>query len=87
MHLSKFSETIDLHTSLYNSLIAEAGSNSFDKLGRTAIISRVIYLNTHGAKNPGPYPPWHILAANSCRILLILPSIDTTIHNIPQNGS
>ena len=49
MHLSKFSETIDLHTSLYNSLIAEAG--------RTAIISPVIYLNTHGAKNPGPCPP------------------------------
>ena len=79
MHLSKFSETIDLHTSLYNSLIAEAG--------RTAIISPVIYLNTHGAKNPGPCPPWHMLAANSCRILLILPLIDTTILNIPQNGS
>ena len=49
MYLSKFSETIGLLTSLYNSLIAEAGSNSFGKLGRTAVIPRVIYLNTHGA--------------------------------------
>ena len=57
MHLSKFSETIGLHTSLYNSLIAEAGSNSFGKLGRTAVTPHVIYLNTHGAKNPGPGRP------------------------------
>ena len=57
MHLSKFSESTGLHTLLYNSLIAEAGSNSFSKLCRTAIISPVIYLNTHGAKNPGPCPP------------------------------
>ena len=57
MHLSKFSETISLHTSLYNSLIVEAGSNSFGKFGRTAVIPRVIYLNTHSAKKPGPGPP------------------------------
>ena len=54
MHLSKFSETISLHTSLYNSLIVEAGSNSFGKFGRTAVIPRVIYLNTHSAKSLVP---------------------------------
>ena len=57
MHLSKFSKTTGLHNSLYNSLIAESGNNSFGKLGRTAVIPCVIYLNTHGAKNPGPSPP------------------------------
>ena len=57
MHLSKFSETIGLHTSLYNSLIVEAGNYSFGEFGRTAVIPRVIYLNTHGAKKPGPGPP------------------------------
>ena len=70
--------------SLYNWLIAEAGSNSFGKFGRTAVTPHVIYLNTHGAKNPGPGRPWHILAANSCPILLLLPS---AIVNIPQNGA
>ena len=57
MHLSKFSESTGLHTLLYNSLIAEAGSNSFSKLCRTAVIPLVIYLNTHGTKKPGPGPP------------------------------
>ena len=57
MHLSKFRKNTDLHTSLYNSLIAETGGNSFGKLGRTAVIPRVIYRNTHGAKKPGPGPP------------------------------
>ena len=57
MHLSKFSETTRLHTSLYNSLIAEAGSNSVSKLGRTTVIPLFIYLNTHGTKEPGPGPP------------------------------
>ena len=57
MHLSKFSKTIGLHTSLYNSLVTEAGSYSFGKLGRTAFIPRVMYLNTHGAKKPGLGPP------------------------------
>ena len=82
MHLSKFSETTGLHTLLYSSLIAEADSNSFSKLGRTAVIPLVTYLNTHGAKEPDPGPPWHILAMNSCPILLILPS---AMLNIPQN--
>ena len=84
MHLSKFNKTADLNTSLYNSLIAEAGSNSFGKLGRTAVIPCVIYRNSHGAQKPVPVPAWCILAANSCPILLILPS---PILNIPQNGS
>ena len=57
MHLSKFSETTGLHTLLYSSLIAEADSNSFSKLGRTAVIPLVRYLNTHGAKEPDPGPP------------------------------
>ena len=59
MHLSKFSETTGLHTLLYSSLIAEADSNSFSKLGRTAVtcyIPLVTCLNTHGAKEPGPDP-------------------------------
>ena len=53
MLLSKFNKTADLHTSLYNSLIAEAGSNSFGKLGKTAVIPRVIYRNIDVAKKPG----------------------------------
>ena len=57
MHLSKFSETTGLHTLLYSSLIAEADSNSFSKLGRTAVIPLVTYLNTHGAEEPDPGPP------------------------------
>ena len=57
MHLSKFSETIGLHTSLYKPLIVEAGNYSFGEFGRTAVIPRVIYLNTHRAKKPGPGPP------------------------------
>ena len=57
MPLPKFSETTDLHTLLYNSLIAEAGSNSFGELSRTAVIPRVNYQNFHGAKKPGRGPP------------------------------
>ena len=57
MYVSKFNNTTDLHTSLCNSLTAEAGCNSFGKLGRTAVIPRVIYRNTYGPKNPGPGLP------------------------------
>ena len=72
MYLSKFSETTGLHLSLYNLLIAEAGSNCFGKLGSTAVIPHVIYLNTHGTKCLVPVCHICILAANSYLILLIL---------------
>ena len=56
MPLSKFSENTDLHTLLYNSLIAETGSNSFGQLSRTAVIPCVKYQNFHDAKKPGRGP-------------------------------
>ena len=57
MHVSKFNTTTNLPTSLYNSPTAEASNNSFGKCGGTAVILRVTYRNTHGAKKLGQGPP------------------------------
>ena len=46
MHESNINKTTDLHTSLYNSLTVEVDTNSFGKLGRAAVVPRVIYRNT-----------------------------------------